>query len=156
RELGLQDAFVVLCVARLSAEKDHRTLIDACARAQQTVPELHLLLVGDGPVRMELEKRAFSSMKPGTVTFTGSQANVIDWYDAADVFALTSTTEGFPNALVEAMARGLPAAVTEVGGVRNVIDDSRNGLSCPASTADCIAAAIVRLSRDQGLRQKLG
>jgi glycosyltransferase involved in cell wall biosynthesis len=115
-ELGLQPATTVICnVARLDPMKDHLTLLRAAARLRDA--DAHFVLVGPGvtPDCALLRDEIASLQLGGKVSLLGSRSDVADILSAADVFCLSSYTEGLPNAVVEAMACGLPCVVTDVG-----------------------------------------
>jgi glycosyltransferase involved in cell wall biosynthesis len=153
-QLGLERQRVVLSVGRLSREKGHDVLIDACARIGGVVRnELLVLFAGDGPQRARLERRARRQGVP--VRFDGHQPNVAPYYAAADVFALPSRSEGSPNALLEAMAAGLPVAACAVGGVPEIADP-RSAVLVPPDDPPALATALTRLLAFPELARTLG
>lgn len=138
--LGLgEHESVVVFVGRLSEEKNARLALDAVSR----LPDTTLLVVGDGPQRAELEARAGSEVK-----FVGALDDPRPAYRAADVFVMSSNTEGLPGALIEAGLCGLPAVVTDVGYVRDVVEDEVTGFVVPprdpGSLADALGTALAR------------
>lgn len=140
----------VAAIGRLSSEKGHADLIEALALLREPV---HLLLVGDGPERMNLERLAAD--RQVTVTFVGHVSDVRPYYQQADVFVLPSHSEGSPNVLIEAMAAGRPIVATEVGGVPETVDAEREALLVPSKQPAAMSAAIGRLLRDPVLAQQL-
>lgn len=126
-------------------------------RAMDRVPAARLKLVGDGPLRSQLEDLAKELGVTERVVFAGrkpsSQLPAI--LNRAQAFALTSHYEGHPKALIEAMACGVAVLGTDVEGIRNVIRHEETGLLCPPSP-EGIAAALTRLLEDAPLREKLG
>ncbi|WP_437714209.1 glycosyltransferase [Sorangium sp. So ce448] len=145
------------CVARLSPEKDHATLLDAFARLRATRPDAHLTLIGDGPRRPALEAQAARLGLGGAVTFTGTRGDVAELLPAFDVFALASLTEGISLTLIEAAAAGLPIVATRVGGNPEIVVDGETGLLVPPGAPETLAGALeavaVREDRaEMGLR----
>jgi glycosyltransferase involved in cell wall biosynthesis len=138
---------VVGTVGSLRPVKNHARLLEAVAR----VPDIHLLLVGDGEERPALERRAAAPDLAGRVRFAGYQESPAELYQAMDVFALSSDSEQMPLALLEAMASSLPAVSTDVGDVRAMLPPEQ----APFLGAD-LAAGIAELARDPGLRRQLG
>jgi glycosyltransferase involved in cell wall biosynthesis len=140
------DARVVLIVGRLSSEKDHRTLLEAMRRLQGSVPPAHLVIAGDGPERPRIEEAARSLGLMGSVTLTGQVPSAEPYYGIADICVLSSLSEGSPNALLEAMAAGVPVVATAVGGVPEMVSHGESALliqpgDCPAMT-NAIAAVL--------------
>jgi glycosyltransferase involved in cell wall biosynthesis len=153
-ELGLAaDAVVVVIVAALRPEKRVADFVEAIRRARRSRPELHGVIVGDGPERPAIEAAAAET---GSVTLLGQRDDVPRILQAADVFALTSEYEAAPMAILEAMASGLPVVATDVGGVRRVVRDGDTGLLIAPRQPGRIAAALARLSGDEELRRTLG
>lgn len=111
------DAAVVLHAARLKPQKNQALLLDAFAALRRARPEAVLLVAGDGSERAALERHATSLPLGASVRFLGFVAEPADLFAAADVAALTSDREGFPNFLVEALASGLPVVTADVPGV---------------------------------------
>jgi glycosyltransferase involved in cell wall biosynthesis len=111
-----KSGFTVLFVGRLAVIKDLPTLIKAVAHAIPRVPGLHLWFVGDGPVRKELEDLVATLGIADRVTFWGERHDVARFFSVADVFSMSSLSEGLPMSLLQSMSVGLPAVVTRVGG----------------------------------------
>jgi len=155
-ELGIpKDALLVGCVARLVDVKDHRTLLRAIAQLAPSWPALHLVLVGDGPLRSSLETLARELGISGQVHFAGhrdSQHNINRMFD---ITALASLSEGFPNAIVEAMAAERPVVATAVGGNIDAVR-AGTGILVPSAAPAQLANALDRLLRDPVLRRRLG
>ena len=139
RELGIPSrAWVVGSVGRLSPEKNQRLLLDAMRELDAT-----LVLVGDGPLRPDLERAAGSR-----VVLTGRRDDVARVLAAFDVFALSSDSEGLPLVLLEALASELPVIATQVGGVSDLIHDGRTGLLVPAGDVVRFATGLAALQQD--------
>jgi glycosyltransferase involved in cell wall biosynthesis len=146
----VKSGFTLLHVARLSPAKDQVTLVRAFALAKARVPDLRLWIVGGGPLRMELERMAQAIGLTGSVTFFGEQADVAPFYAAADLFVLSSVTEGVPVSLLEAMSAGLPAIVTDVGGMGEVARLSGATTITPPSNPVALANAIRKVVQSRG------
>ena len=152
-EFGLGAAdFVVGSVGMLRPEKGHSDLIDAIAVARNRVPEMKLLLVGDGRCRDDLQRRAQARMLNGAVRFCPARGDVPSILDALDVFALPSHTEGLSIATIEAMTRGRPVIVTDCGGPTEIVTHEVTGLVVPPCDPSAMAEALVRMANDSRLR----
>jgi glycosyltransferase involved in cell wall biosynthesis len=150
RDLGLEGRKVILAVGRMSKEKAHNDLIAAFHLLRASQPLASLVLVGDGPERMALEKSAGEG-----VLFTGQQRDVSRYFAIADVMVLPSLTEGSPNVLLEAMACGVPSVATKVGGVPEIVSDEQEALVVPPRAPAELAAAISRIFTEPELRAGL-
>jgi glycosyltransferase involved in cell wall biosynthesis len=147
----------LLCVARLSYQKNQGLLIDAFARIASRFPDWDLDLVGDGEDRATLEALAASVAPPGRIRFAGAQFDVNRYYRSAQLFCLPSRWEGFPNALAEAMAFGLPTVgLSGCAGINNLIEDGRTGLLAPVAEANGLAEALALLMADPCRRVTMG
>jgi len=147
RNLGIAtDAFVVITVGSLTEKKGQQYLIDACKR----VPNAHLLVVGDGYLRFELEKHASDHIR-----FLGARSDIRDLYAASDVFVLPSLWEGMPNAMLEALASGLPVVATDVGGVSEIVENDKNGFLVPARDSDALRGATETLKNGLEMRARM-
>jgi sugar transferase (PEP-CTERM/EpsH1 system associated) len=157
KQLGLaDDTPVVATVARLEPVKDQASLLRAFEKVGAALPEARLVLVGDGSLRGALEDQARRPGLQGRVTFLGRRADIADLLPLFDVFALTSTSEGLPLTVLEAMAAGLPCVSTAVGAIPEAVTEGQTGLLVPPGDSDALAAALTRLLRDPGLRRKMG
>lgn len=137
--LGLQgDRPAVVIVGALAPEKSVDVAIDAIARAPS---QAQLVVVGDGPLRQDLERRA-ETRAPGRVSFLGARADIQQVLAAADIVLLTSSSEGMPGVLIEAGLSGLPVVATDVGYVGDVVVSGRTGLLVPTGAVDAVAQAI--------------
>jgi glycosyltransferase involved in cell wall biosynthesis len=156
-ELGVPDgAFVVGIVARLAAVKDHATLFHAVASLMPSIPNIHVVMVGDGPERARLEALAASLGMTSIVHFAGQRAQAPNLHGLFDVSVLCSTSEAFPNSILEAMAASRAVVATDVGGTPDAVREGRTGLLVPPSDPSRLAWAISRLYEDPSLRVKLG
>jgi glycosyltransferase involved in cell wall biosynthesis len=156
KEWGYQEQDVLLvCVARLEKQKNHAMLLRAFARAVEAVSGAHLLLVGEGGCRGDLELQARELRLQGKVHFLGQRSDVTEVLGAADIFVLASQDEGNPLSLMEAMAVGLPVVATAVGGVPELIEDHRSGLLVKPDDSDGTANAMLRLLQDTEMRRTM-
>lgn len=146
---------MVLCVARLVEDKDHACLLDAFAKVVERMPQARLRLVGEGPLEAKLRARMDQAPLAGKVELLPATTDVAACCRSARLFALSSRREGTPNALLEAMACGLPAVATQVGGVPFLVREE-NGLTVPAGDAAGMAEGILRLLRAPELAQQMG
>lgn len=152
-EFGIPpDSRTVLFVGRLDPQKGPIDLLRAFARLSQGRDDVHLLMVGEGPLRGEVEASVESRGLSGRVHLAGWRDDVPRLMKAADCLALSSHWEGMPNVVLEAMAAGLPVVATNVDGVAELLDgegkSGERGLLVPAGDHDSLARAIERtLSR---------
>lgn len=142
RQLGLTDEFLWMAVGRLEFVKDYPTLLRAMARTRENA---RLLILGAGPMEMELVKLTARLGIERRVRFLGFEPNVEGWMQAADGFVLSSRYEGLPMVLLEAGACGVPAVATDVPGTREVVVDGVNGWLARAADANSLSQAMTRL-----------
>jgi glycosyltransferase involved in cell wall biosynthesis len=145
-----------IMVSRLFHPKDHTTLLRAFAELRRTRSDATLWIVGDGELRSALEETARGLGIDGAVRFWGDCRNPGAFLHAADVFVLSSRSEGLPISLLEAMAAGLPAVVTDVGGMAEVIRHSDTGSRVPPADAGALAAALESWAADAERRRETG
>lgn len=154
--LGLpQEPIVMGTVGRLDPVKDHRGLIEAFHRLAGR-QDTRLLIVGDGPCRPELERRIDELGLRGRVRLLGERDDVNVILRALDIFTLPSLGEGISNAILEAMAAGLPVVATHVGGNPELVDDGVTGFLVPSRSTNSLAAALQRYLDDPGLIRRHG
>jgi glycosyltransferase involved in cell wall biosynthesis len=153
-DLPTKSGFTLLFIGRLAEVKDLPTLINAVAIAVPRVPALHLWIVGDGKVRQQLEALAAQLSIGAHITFWGERHDVARFFSAADVFTMSSVSEGLPMSLLQAMSVSLPAIVTDVGGMAEVVRNSRCGLRVPVGDSAAYAEAIVQIAQDSAVREK--
>jgi sugar transferase (PEP-CTERM/EpsH1 system associated) len=157
---GVDDRLIVGTVGRLTPVKDQRFLLQAVAHMRDCSPELsrrlRVIIVGDGPLREELESLA-GELDLGAVTwFTGDRDDVAALLNTLDVFVLPSMAEGISNTLLEAMACGLPVVVTAVGGNLELVEEGFNGSLVPVGEPRAMARALARLLGNDTERARLG
>lgn len=146
---------LVAQIGRLSAQKDYPTFLRAAALVAAEVADVDFLVVGEGERRAELEALAARLGLGTRLRFAGLRHDVPRLLAAVDVLALTSTYEGFPNVIVEAMAMGAVSVATDVGGCRELIAAQETGILVPPRAPAAVAAAIVRVLRDPAFGRRL-
>jgi glycosyltransferase involved in cell wall biosynthesis len=142
-------------VGRLAPQKDHATLLEAIALVRERRPDVRLVLVGDGELRVELERQAAALGLAESVLLLGERHDVPDLLASIDVFANASRYEGLCLAVIEAQAAGVPVVATPVGGIRETIVDGETGLLVPPGDHRALADAISRLLDDRHLATRL-
>ena len=156
RDLGLPaGAFVVAAVGRLVPVKGFDVLLRALPAVLAAVPDTQVVVVGEGPERSALTALAERLGVAGRMRLDGPSAEVTATLAAADVLAAPSRNEGMGRALVEAMALGVPVVGAAVGGIPCVVGDGEAGRLVPPDDPAALAAALIELGRDVGLRAKL-
>ena len=146
----------VVVVANLRREKGHDVLIDAAVDVLQRVPDATFELVGGGGEGDKLVARARARGVLQAFAFLGHRDDVAERLADADIFVLPSRSEALPNAVIEAMAAGLPIVASAVGGILELIDDGRTGLLAATGDARALADRIGRLMNDPALAARLG
>lgn len=148
---------LVLCVGRLIREKAHDTLISAFSGIAHEHPAWRLVVLGDGPLREELNAQVAELGLTNQVMLAGAVRDVATWYAKASVYVHSSRSEGFPNALLEAMAMSLPVVSTKCEfGPADLIEHGENGLLVESDDIEGLASAIGSLMSDPSLRGVLG
>jgi phosphatidylinositol alpha-1,6-mannosyltransferase len=163
QKYGLQGRRVLLTVGRLSERKGQDKVIEALPALHAAIPDLAYLMVGDGPLRMELEARARALDVQEVVRFAGSVApgELVDHYALADAFIMANRelpsgeTEGFGLVFLEANACGIPVVAGREGGSVDAVTDGVNGLLVDGADAGAIAGAVIRIFQDEALRGQL-
>lgn len=158
RTLGVDDDRVVIgCIARLHPDKDHATLVRAFADMRATGHDIHahLVIIGEGEMRVAIESLVREVGLEASVTLLGDRSDIDRLMPQLDVFALASRTEGLPMVLLEAMACGLPCVATTVGGIPDLLRDGGGELVDPGDVAG-FAAALGSLCRERTRRRQLG
>lgn len=153
--LGANDR-CLLAVGRFSEEKQFDKLIAVFERLAPQHPGWKLVVVGEGPDRADLMTRVAASGLGDRILLPGASGNVGDWYARADLFALTSRFEGFPNVLLEALAHGAPAVAFDcLAGPADIIDPGENGVLVPPGDFAALEVELSRLMGDDSLRARL-
>ena len=147
------DKTLVGIVATLRSWKGHRYLIEAIAAMSRS--NVELVIVGDGPQRSALEAQAGELRVP--VRFAGNRDDVAPWLQSLDLFCLPSyANEGVPQALMQAMACGLPVVTTDVGSIGEIVSDGETGVLVKPEDAQALRRAIEKLLGDEAMRRALG
>ena len=144
--------FTLLFVGRLAPIKSLHTLIRAAVLAAPRVLGLQLWIVGHGHERQPLEDLVQELAAEDLVTFWGEQLDVAGFFSVADIYCMSSTSEGLPMSLLQAMSIGLPAIVTDVGGMAEVVKNAHAGLATPVGDSEAMAESIVRMASDEKRR----
>jgi glycosyltransferase involved in cell wall biosynthesis len=169
RELGIdRDTILIGIIGRLTEIKNHELFLEAIAEYKKlngTEQRTKFVVIGDGLLRQQLERRAKSLGVDSDVVFAGGRRDPDEFYPALDIVALTSRNEGTPLTLIEAMANARPVIATKVGGVVDLlgkpVDSSEfeiceRGVSVSACDAKAFASGMLRLASDGQLRGELG
>lgn len=154
-DLG-EGARIVGSVGRLNPVKDQAMLLEAFARVHAGMPNAALVLVGDGPERGDLEARAAALGIAHRVRLLGDRSDVSGLLRGFDVFALSSRSEGYSIALLEACAAGLPIVATDVGGNGEIVVEGRNGRLVPPGDPAAFAQGVAMLLADPHLAARMG
>jgi sugar transferase (PEP-CTERM/EpsH1 system associated) len=157
RGLGLsENSRIIGMVARLDPIKNHKSLIMSMQSVIKKFPEAILLIIGDGPIRNELEVFVEKCDLKKNVTFLWTRHDIPQLLSVMDIFVLCSMSEGLPITLLEAMAGGKPIVATRVGGIPEVIEHNINGLLIPSGNIEALLDAILELLRDTEKAKQLG
>jgi len=150
------DDILFVCVARFWPQKNHALLLKSFALGPASDPRAHLVLVGEGDLRAELEEQARKLNVAGKVHFLGLRSDVPDILGAMDAFVLSSDYEGNPLSVMEAMASGLPIVSTAAGGVPNLFEAGKEGFLTPPGDLHGLAKSMNTLLKYQGVRESMG
>lgn len=147
--------YVLLAAGRLADQKGFDRLLDAFAAVHRRQPDWRLIILGEGPLRVVLERQCHELGLSDFVSIPGAVGNIGAWYEAADAFVLTSRYEGFGNVLAEALAYGVPAVAVDCNtGPRDILRNEVDGLLVPQNDQEALAAALDRLMGDKALRAR--
>ena len=147
----------IVGVGRLTEQKNFSMLIESFAEVHKKFPDYQLIIYGDGPLKESLIAKATELGIADNVNLPGNEKDIISKLESASMFVLSSKFEGMPNALMEAMALGLPCVSTDCGGggARFLIDNNVNGLLVQNENVDELANAMMKLLNDEELAGKL-
>jgi len=151
-----EDAVVIGTVGRLVPVKGHAILLDATRILQASIGNVALVLVGDGPLRKDLEANAKRLGLEKSVIFAGQQDQSYDFMNMMDVFVLPSLHEGIPMVVLEALALQRPVVATRVGGIPEVIEHGQTGFLAEPSDASSLARLLQRLVEDLPMAVSIG
>ena len=143
-------------VGRLSWEKGPDVFLRMAWAARQTRPDLHFVLVGEGPIMQLMQETSAALGLQGFVHFAGQQSAMAEVYASLDLMVMSSHSEGMPLALLEAMAAGLATVSTRVGGVGEIVVVGTTGLVVNAADHEAMARAVVNLMKQPQLRATMG
>jgi len=157
RYLGIPpDRFAVGWIGRMTAVKRTDDVLVAFKRLRDGGVDACLCMVGDGPDRAQLERRAHELGIVRETLFLGYQEDVAPFYAAFDALALPSSNEGTPVSAIEALAAGRPVVATRVGGVPDVVEEGEDGFLVDPGATDELADRLAQLARDPALRERMG
>jgi glycosyltransferase involved in cell wall biosynthesis len=153
----ISDSAQLIChVGGFTPEKNHVGLLQAFTRIHQSLPDAHLVLFGDGPLRGEIGTLAESGLLKGRIHFLGFRPDARDLIAGCDLMLLSSRIEGIPGVVLEAAARQIPAVCTNVGAVAEFIEHGVNGRLVDVGDMSALADAAVALLTDEAARQQAG
>ena len=156
REFALGPGPVLGIIGRMTPQKDHRTFLAALAAVRADLPEVKALIVGDGPLRVELEAEAGRLGLADACCFTGVREDIPDCLAAATVVVLSSVSEGLPFTVLEALAMARPLVATAVNGVTEIVEPDLTGLLIPPRRPDLLTRTVLSLLRDPERARALG
>lgn len=148
------DELNFLHIGRFSAQKNHELLIDAFAIVKNNIPEAALTLIGTGEEETRIKEKVEALGLKDSVRFLGLQNNVYPFLHSADVFVLSSSYEGMPMTIIEAMGTGLPIVSTDVGGISSMIENKREGILTSVTT-ESLAEGMIQMN-DEARRCQMG
>jgi len=147
---------VIANVGALVGHKGQKHLLDAIPLVMQEVPDVHLVILGEGELRPALEKQVKDLHLERAVRLPGFREDVLSLVKSADLFVMSSVTEGLGSAVLDAMAMGMAVVGTRAGGIPEAVVHRSTGLLVPPGEAEPLAAAIIRLLKDSQLRSQYG
>ena len=155
-DLEIDDYFVVGTVGRLVPAKAYDLFLKAARMLLGGNSRMKFVMVGDGYLRAELERRAVDLGIEDSVLFLGNRTDIPELLAAMDLYLITSAREGLPISLIEAMLAARPVVSTAVGGIPDVLADGRTGLLVESGNAGAIAGAVTDLMGDPARREAMG
>lgn len=142
---------IVGTVSALSSEKDLKTFLNVAAEIRASGLKVHYFIVGDGPLRNELEEHSHKQGLDCEVTFTGHVSNPGDYLQQFDLFLFTSVLEGLGTSVLDAFACKIPVIASQVGGIPEIVIDGQTGLTVSAGDVNAFKSAVIRLLEDTDL-----
>jgi glycosyltransferase involved in cell wall biosynthesis len=156
KEIGAENEYLLLIVARLSPEKGHHYLFEALPEiGRRASKPVRLLVAGDGTFEAAYRKEVSAIGCNEMVTFLGFRKDSPDLIAAADLLILPSLAEAFGLVLTEALYLGTPVVATRVGGIPEIVDDGIDGTLVPPADSEALASAIIELLENPERRQRL-
>lgn len=149
------DIPVIGTIGRLTFQKGMKYLLEAVSLVKKRSPKIILLIVGDSPIKDELQNYAKALGMDSHVIFTGSRRDVPELLSAMDIFVLPSLWEGLPNALLEAMAAGKPIIATDIPPIREIVNSEKVGILVPPQNCNAIADSIEFLFHNKNFAENL-
>lgn len=146
---------VVVTAGALTEEKDFETAVQAVRMVTERIPDVGLIILGEGPQRRRLE-RIIDDSRLNNVILAGHREPLAPIFKACDLFLMTSTSEGLNSSAIEAAACGLPLVVSRVGGLPEIAEDDYNGVLCQPRHPEDFAGAIVSLLENEQKRKQMG
>ena len=148
---------IIVTAGRLNPQKNQKLLIDAFVEIQKDYPDYKLIIYGEGNLERDLKEYVAYKKMEEKVWFPGNVTNLLERINSATMFVMTSDFEGMPNALIEAMAIGLPCISTDCpcGGPRELIQDGENGRLVSCGNYNELASVMRQILNDESMRNKL-
>lgn len=150
------DDYLVGIVAQLTDDKGHKYLIKASQYLREHTPKIKIVIVGEGPMQLELSKQVKEVKGEDMVFFLGYREDIPQILHSLDVFVLSSDHEGLGSIIMDAMACRLPVVATRAGGIPEVVHHQKTGLLVPPQRPKLLANAILKVYEDKELAQRLG
>jgi glycosyltransferase involved in cell wall biosynthesis len=147
---------VIGTVGNLRYEKGYQYFLPAMKQVIKEIPNIKILIVGEGKLRNDYENLANSLGLTGNIIFTGYRKDVIEIMSLFDIFVLSSITEGFGRVLIEAMALTKPVVATKVDAIPEIVLDGETGILVPPKESDALAKAIIKLLKNSEMARKFG
>ena len=149
-----EQAFLILSVGELNANKNQKIIIEALSILQDK--DIYYVLCGSGKNLKTLQTQSKKYHLQDNIRFVDYRRDIINFYDQADVFVLPSYREGMPIALLEAMYCGVPSVASDIRGVRDIIKNKETGITCAPDDSKAFAMAIKEFKDDNRFRQRYG
>jgi glycosyltransferase involved in cell wall biosynthesis len=146
---------VIGSVMRIAEQKAPLFFVNVAARVLKSMPDAHFVIVGDGPQRPLTEEHIDKYGLHDSFHLLGNRTDVPDLLPGFDVFLITSRSEGLPRAMLEALAARIPVVATDVGGISELVDGTRNGILCREGDQEGLARGVLRILGDPGLAESL-
>jgi glycosyltransferase involved in cell wall biosynthesis len=155
REFNIGSAPLIGLTARLTDQKGHTYFLDALSVVAREFPGIKVLIVGDGPEKENIISKIKRLSLENNCILTGMREDIPDILSALDVYVLSSVSEGFPLATLEAMAMIKPIVATRVNGVSEMLEDGKTGIVVEPRNPQQLADGILRLLKDRPFAEEL-